>query len=101
MAKAEVLGIKTQRALAARQKRVKQLQQLQLKRQQRLAARKGKRLPPPQKQKVLLAVLFADESSMHCCALHVPSCMSELACRPCCHSRVVSVQKGHQVHRDC
>lgn len=55
MAKAEVLWAKKQKKLAQRQARIKHLQMMQLKRQQRLAARRGKRIPQSQKVCSLLS----------------------------------------------
>ena len=45
MAKAEKVWAKRQKRLAARQARVRHLQQMQIRRQQRAAARRGERMP--------------------------------------------------------
>ena len=63
MAKAEKLWAKKQKRRAARQARIRHLQQMQLRRQQRAAARRGERIP----QKVSLHVL----SAVHICRLAV------------------------------
>ena len=63
MAKAEKLWAKKQKRRAARQARIRHLQQMQLRRQQRAAARRGERIP----QKVSFHVL----SAVHICRLAV------------------------------
>ena len=64
MAKAEKLWAKRQKKQDARQARIRHLQQMHLRRQQRAAARRGERLP----KKVSFHVLFAVKA---CCAFHL------------------------------